>query len=344
MARDSLEVVGRMKQAQRDKGGTENRNTDRIKDRIRVGPLKETELQEADRIFRLAFGTFIGLPDPSAFWGGRELFLPRWHAPHVTSFAAREDGRLIGSNMLTRWGSFAFFGPLTVLPEYWNRGVAQALLDATVKTFAKQGLKRTGLFTFPHSTKHVGLYQKFGYWPGYLTALMAYIPDGSRAAAGQGVELSTLAKSEREAAIAACARLTDRIDKGLDLSEEIRSVLRKKVGEVVLTYTRSAVDGFAICLNGPGSEGGEKTCYIKFAAARGGAGAGERFDALLDACDAFAVSRGASIEAGMNLAREDAYRRMRAHGFKAFAQGVSMQRPHQAGHNRPDVYVMDDWR
>jgi len=121
-------------------------------------------------------------------------------------------------------------------------------------------------------------------------------------------------------------------------------VLKRKTGEVVLTYTRNALDGFAICLHGLGSEGGAKTCYIKFAAARGGAGAGERFDRLLDACDAFAVSRGASVEAGMNLAREDAYRRMRAHGFKAFGQGVSMQRPHVPGHNRADVYVIDDWR
>jgi len=46
----------------------------------------------------------------------------------------------------------------------------------------------------------------------------------------------------------------------------------------------------------------------------------------------------------MNLAREDAYRRMRSHGYRAFGQGVSMQRPHVAGHNRPDVYVIDDWR
>ena len=76
----------------------------------------------------------------------------------------------------------------------------------------------------------------------------------------------------------------------------------------------------------------------------GGAGAGDRFDRLLDACDAFAGSRGVSIEAGMNLAREDAYRRMRGHGFKAFGQGVSMQRPHVPGHNRADVYVIDDWR
>ena len=312
--------------------------------RVKIGRLKESELTEADRIFRLAFATFIGLPDPSAFWGGREVFLPRWHAPHVTSFAAREDGRLIGSNMLTRWGSFAFFGPLTVLPEYWNRGVAQLLLEATVKKFEKQGLKRTALFTFPHSTKHVGLYQKFGYWPGYLTALTAHTPDPTSAPASPGVRLSTLPKSQRDAAVAACARLTNNIDKGLDLTEEIGSVLKQKVGETVFTYTRNTLDGFAICLNGPGSEGGEKTCYIKFAAARGGPGAGERFDRLLQACDAFAVSRGASIEAGMNFAREDACRRMRAHGFKAFAQGVTMQRPHVAGHNRADVYVIDDWR
>jgi GNAT superfamily N-acetyltransferase len=312
--------------------------------RIKIGPLKEFELPEADRIFRLAFGTFIGLPDPNAFWAGRELFPPRWHASNVTSFAAREDGRLIGSNLLTRWGSFAFFGPLTVLPDYWNRGVAQRLLEATVKAFARQGLKRTGLFTFPHSTKHVGLYQKFGYWPGYLTALMTHTPEGSRTMDAQAVQLSALGRGEREESIAACAKLTDRIDKGLDLSDEIRSVLKQKAGEVLLIYTRNALDGFAVCLHGPGSEGGTRICYVKFAAARGGPGGGERFDRLLDACDGYALPRGAWLEAGMNFAREDAYRRMRAHGFKAFAQGVSMQSPHTVGHNRGDAYVIDDWR
>jgi GNAT superfamily N-acetyltransferase len=317
-------------------------------ERVKIGPLKEAELEEADRIFRLAFGTFMGLPNPAEFGADRDFVRSRWHAQHVRALAAREEGRLIGSNLLTRWGSFAFFGPLTILPEYWDRGVAQRLLDATLKIFEKQGLKRTGLFTFAASAKHVALYQKFGYWPGYLTALMAHTPKAEAAPAKNGphpaVDLSTLPRSPREEAIAACAKLTDKIDKGLDLSEEIRAVLKQKTGEVVLTYTRRALDAFAICLNGPGSEGGDKTCYIKFAAARSGAGAGERFSRLLDACDTFARARGASIEAGMNLAREDAYRRMRSHGFRAFAQGVSMQRPHQAGHNRGDAYVIDDWR
>jgi hypothetical protein len=68
-------------------------------------------------------------------------------------------------------------------------------------------------------------------------------------------------------------------------------VIAQRTGDVVLTYTRSVLDAFAVCLNGPGSEGGEKTCYVKFGAARGGAGAGERSGKLLEACDGFAASR-----------------------------------------------------
>ncbi len=121
-------------------------------------------------------------------------------------------------------------------------------------------------------------------------------------------------------------------------------MLAQRTGDVVLTYTHAVLDGFAVCLNGPGSEGGEKTCYIKFGAARGGARANERFDKLLDACEAFASSRGASIEAGVNLAREDAYRSMRARGYRVVVQGVAMHRPHGEGFNRADAYVIDDWR
>jgi hypothetical protein len=156
--------------------------------------------------------------------------------------------------------------------------------------------------------------------------------------------LSAFTKSQREQAIQACGKLTHKIDKGLDLAGEIRAVLAQRTGDVVLTYTRRVLDAFAVCQNGPGSEGGEKTCYVKFGAARGGVGAGERFDKLLDACEAFASSRGATVEAGVNLAREDAYRRLRAHGYRVAMQGVAMQSPHSDGFNRADVYVIDDWR
>ncbi len=315
---------------------------------IKVGLLKESELEEAGRIVRLAFGTFLGLPDPLDFMRDRNLITPRWRSTHVKVIAAREGGRLIGSNVVTRWGSFGFFGPLTVLPEYWDRGVAQRLLESTMTIFERWGVRHTGLFTFPQSAKHVGLYEKFGYWPRYLTAIMTRTLKADSALqanpANAPALLSAFTKSQREHAIQACGKLTHKIDKGLDLAGEIRAVLAQHTGDVVLTYTRRVLDAFAVCQNGPGSEGGEKTCYVKFGAARGGVGAGERFDKLLDACEAFASSRGATVEAGVNLAREDAYRRLRAHGYRVAMQGVAMQSPHSDGFNRADVYVIDDWR
>jgi GNAT superfamily N-acetyltransferase len=322
-------------------GGAEEMATNQA---IKVGPLKENELEEADRIVRLAFGTFLGLPNPVDFMGDRSFIVPRWRSAHAKMIAARDRDRLIGSNVATRWGSFGFFGPLTVLPEYWDRGVAKQLVEATMTIFDRWGLRHTGLFTFPHSAKHVGLYQKFGYWPRYLTAIMTRAPEAAGSRADAPALLSAFTKSQREQAIEACGRLTGKIDKGLDLTGEIRAVLAQRTGDVVLTYRRNVLDAFAVCLNGPGSEGGEKTCYVKFGAARGGAGAGDRFDRLLEACEAFALSRRATVEAGVNLAREDAYRRMKARGYRTAIQGVAMQRPHADGFNRGDAYVIDDWR
>jgi GNAT superfamily N-acetyltransferase len=314
-------------------------------DSVTVGPLRQSELDEADRIVRLAFGTFLGLPDPMQFMGDRNFMRPRWRSRNTKLLAARADGRLIGSNVVTRWGSFGFFGPLTVLPEFWDRGVARKLMENTVKVLDGWGIRHSGLFTFPHSAKHVGLYNKFGFWPGHLTALMKYTPQSGAAKPANGaVMMSSLPKSQREEAIKSCARLTGKIDKGLDLSDEIRAVMTQSIGEVVLTYTRTTVDGFAVCMTGPGTEGGAKSCYVKFGAARSGDGAGVRFDRLLDAIDGFAAARGLEVETGVNLARRDAWVRMRAHGFRAMTQGVSMHRPHGDGYNRNDVYAMDDWR
>jgi len=310
---------------------------------IQVGPLRKNEAVEADRIVRVAFGTFLGVPDPTSFMSDRDFMTPRLRSRHVKVIAAREGGRLIGTNVITRWGSFGLFGPLTVLPEYWDRGVAQRLLDVTMTIFDQWGVRHTGLFTFAASAKHVGLYQKFGYWPRYLTAVMTRTPEAG--AAVQPTLLSALGEAERERVIQGCAKITHQIDKGLDLSDEIREVLAQRTGDVVLSLGRAgAPAAFAVCLNGPGSEGGAKTCYVKFGASRGGVGAGERFEKLLDACDGFAVARGLTIEAGVNLARQDAFERMRARGYRVTTQGVAMQRPHAEGFNRADVWVIDDWR
>jgi hypothetical protein len=48
--------------------------------------------------------------------------------------------------------------------------------------------------------------------------------------------------------------------------------------------------------------------------------------------------------AGVNLAREEAYRLMVARGFRTMIQGVTMHRPNEPGYSRPGLFVLDDWR
>jgi predicted N-acetyltransferase YhbS len=311
---------------------------------IVVRPMREGDVGEADRIFRLAFGTFLGLPDPSEFAGDADYIRSRHAAAPDRAFVAEQDGELLGSNLASRWGSVAFFGPLTTRPDRWDRGAGKLLLEPVVEAFDAWGVTLAGLFTFAQSAKHVALYQKFGFWPRFLTAIMARPVGGAGAATGVA-RLSRLADDDREAAIAGCARLTDEIYAGLDLADEIRAVQRLGLGDTVLVHGDSGVEAFAVCHWGAGSEGGSGTCYVKFGAARAGAEAEARFERLLEACDAAAREEGlATVMAGVNAGRERAWRALARSGFRTAMQGVAMHRPNADGYSRPDVFALDDWR
>jgi hypothetical protein len=57
---------------------------------IKISALKESELGEADRILRVAFGTFLRMPNPVDFMGDRQLLVPRWKSSHVEVVAAHD--------------------------------------------------------------------------------------------------------------------------------------------------------------------------------------------------------------------------------------------------------------
>src|SRR5262249_44695297 len=151
------------------------------------------------------------------------------------------------------WGSFGFFGPLTIEPELWDRGIAQRLLARTMGVLDERGVRNSGLFTFPHSTKHVSLYQKFRYLPRFLTSIMVE----SVAAVNVGCNgYSTLGEEQKSDARRECRGLTDSIHSGLDVSGEIEAVDRQRLGETVLLWDGDRLDGFAVCFCGEGTEGG----------------------------------------------------------------------------------------
>ncbi|MGB2888967.1 MAG: GNAT family N-acetyltransferase [Candidatus Acidiferrales bacterium] len=315
-----------------------------------VRPLELKHLAAADQVFRLAFGTFLGLPDPAQFNGDADFVRSRWRADPKAVFAAEIDGELVGSNFATNWGSFGFFGPLTVRPDLWDRGIAKRLLEPTMALFETWGTKHRGLFTFAHSPKHVGLYQKFGFWPRHLTPVMQrpVSPDTKtpHAKTRGWSKLSDVASRDRTSSVAACKEVTDEIFAGLNVEREILAVVDQGLGDVVLLEGNGKLAGFAVCHCGVGSEAGSGTCYIKFGAVRPGRRAADDFDRLLDACAVLAAERKAArVLAGVNAGRAEAYRQMLERGFRTEYQGVAMETGSPgSGYNHPGVFVIDDWR
>jgi GNAT superfamily N-acetyltransferase len=307
-------------------------------------PLVAADLKEAQRIMRTAFGTFLGVPDLDTFWTDFDYVYGRHDAEHTRSFAVDHDGQLAGSNFATRWGSVGFFGPLSIRPDLWDRGLAQPLVAAVSDTFNEWGLSHAGLCTFPQSTKHIHLYTKFGFHPRFLTPVMA--APSKPGSLPQDARYSALAADGRAAAEDASLALTGELYDGLDLRSEIRTNTARRHGDTLLLWDGpSRLAGFAVCHWGPASEAGADTLFIKFGAARSGAGAGERFAALLDAAGALAASVGmGKVLAGVSAGREEAYRQMAGRGFRAMMNVVTLHRPNEAGYSRPGVYALDDWR
>ena len=306
-----------------------------------VRDLRESDLTLADAILRSAFDTFTGV---TSLFGDKDYVHTRWLADPGAAFAAEQDGQLAGTNFVTRWGTVGFFGPLSVRPELWDQGVASRLMQATVALFDRWGTAHAGLFTFAHSPKHHGLYQKFGFWPRFLTPVVTKAPIAPRRSP-QPIRYTALPPAERARAVDACRELTATAYEGLDLEREIRAVERQALGEVLLLDDSSGLAGMAVCHLGAGTEAGGQGCYVKFGLARPGPGAEVRFGTLLDACESLAVDHGADhIELGVNAGRHEAYAAVMARGYQVGLVGVTMHRANDEGYSRPGTWLVDDWR
>jgi GNAT superfamily N-acetyltransferase len=315
---------------------------------VYIRPLAERDLESADRIFRLAFGTFLGLPTPETFAGDSDFIRTRWLADPAAALAAEVNGSLAGSNFVTRWGSVGFFGPLTVHPSWWGRGIAKQLLEPTVDLLDEWQVTHAGLFTFGRSPKHVALYQKFDFWPRFLTFIMSKPvskPVSGRGTDAQVFRFSKLHPDKKTTTMKECRNVTDSVYSGLDVQREIHAVDSQRLGDTILLLDNSQLVGFAVCHCGAGSEAASGVCYVKFAVVRSGLAAERHFEDLLKSCDRFAAMKGAArVVAGVNSSRSQVYRSMLAHAFRPDFQGVAMQRRNDIGYNREGIYLIDDWR
>ena len=88
-----------------------------------------------------------------------------------------------------------------------------------MERFAEWEVKLAGLFTFAHSPGHTHLYEKYGFWARFLTAVMSK-PVVEATPASQWSRLSALPESARAESLKACRELTEAIYEGLNLEGE----------------------------------------------------------------------------------------------------------------------------
>lgn len=319
---------------------------------IDVRPLVEPDLDAAERIFRLAFGTAHGVPDPSRYMQDRNYIRSRWKADPGGAVAAEWDGEVAGSVFASNWGSVGVLGPLTVDPRRWHSGVAGRLLASILENPRMRDARLPVLSTAAGNVATVQLYQRFGFWPGFLIPILAKTLDSASGVnrTGQGAAdsgdtseslFSTLPEGRTSAALAECVALAGTAYGGLDLTHEILSVEHQRLGESLFVWGSSGLDAFAVCHCGAGTEAGEGACYVKFGAAR----SPRAFERLLNAIENLARSRRLSrVIAGVNAGRRTAYGRLLQRGFQAVSHAVAMQRTAAAGYDGAEVLVIDDWR
>jgi len=310
-----------------------------------IRQLTESDLAEADRINRLAFGTFFGLPDPMEFRGDGEVVQGRFRRNPDGAFAADLDGKLVACGFVMDWGSVGIFGPLTVDVNQWGNGIARQMLDAMTAYMDVRGFDLHGLFTHPQSATHIRLYEDYGFRMQRVTAVMDKQVDPGISMPADTVFFSSLNDLDREVALKHCVAITETVYAGMDLSGEILSIDANGFGDTLLLQVDGRLAGFACCHQGAGSEAGSSQTLVKFAAVATGTMAGSHFRMLLEACAGFAALRGTSrLVAGTNSGRAACYEVLLKSGFRTWMNGIAMIKPDHEGYNTSATYVIDDWR
>jgi len=329
-------------------------------DDLEINSLNERDIVQIDRIFREAFSLHVGHPVPETFAPGRSCMARLLTEPQG-AFGAYISGELVAIAFATVWGSIGVFGPLAVKPGHWNAGLGRKLLQQSITFFKQRAVSDMVLCTFPDSVKHVSLYQKSGFHPGHLIAMMSRLVTAGPNSAADLELYSSHCFDRRSEILSECRQITSSVYEGLDLSKEIEVVEKLSIGETVLLRKESRLVAFAICHNGAGSETETDVLYIKFAAAlphedthentiketnvNTHENANENFRTLIAKCTFLAQTKMANMMFfGVNTARHEAYKAVLEEGFKIDSLSLAMQSPNRPLYNHAGVYVLDDWR
>jgi N-acetylglutamate synthase-like GNAT family acetyltransferase len=269
-------------------------------------------------------------------------------------FVAEEgDGKIVGAAVAVMWGTIGLVGPVAVLPNYQNQDIGQQLLTACQGFFDENKAVLQGVATYPGSPKHLLFYQKFGYRPRGLVALMARTlerretPAVARPAkpAVTVRRYSTLEEAKKKAAILKLRKITNAVYRGMDVGKEVEIVDGLALGDTLLLERGADLAGFAIYHQPGVSEAPAGSGYVKFLAIDPKQRKTEHLEQLVGSIEDLAQEQGLSrVILPVYLRYWQAYSTLVKCGYQVDLTMVRMQKGKQEDYEDPSDLVLDDWR
>jgi len=324
---------------------------------IKIRRVRKGDLSKVRDVIEQAFGDFferqVGTR-PRQVFGGAQYVHHRWLMEPWGCFVAEEgDGKIVGAAVAVMWGSLGLVGPIAVLTNYQNQDIGQQLLTACQEFFDENKATLQGVGTYPYSPKHLVLYQKFGYKPKGLVAIMAKHLDRREmvhatkgAKPGLGVRrYSSLEEARKKPAMLKFRRITNSIWRGMDVGKEVEIVDGLALGDTLLLEKGRELIGFAVVHMPPNSEAPHGAAYIKFLAIDSRHRKPEYLHILL----ATAEEMAAAAQLGQVVAPAytyywTAYQVLLERGYHVDFTLVRMKRGKQEDYEDGSDLVLDDWR
>jgi ribosomal protein S18 acetylase RimI-like enzyme len=326
--------------------------------KVQIRRVRKGDLAKVRDVFEQSFGDFLerqlGTRPRQAF-NGAQYVHHRWLMEPWGCFVAEEDNaKIVGAALAVTWGTLGLLGPVAVLTHYHNQTIAQQLIRAVQEFFDENKATLHGAVTYPHSAKHLALFHKFGYRPKSLTAVMSRALDrpGIRPVLPKPAKgslsvrrFSTLEETKKKAALARFHRLTNAINRGVDLAKEVEIVDGLALGDTLLLERGAELIGFAVYHTPGVSEAPTGAVYVKYLAIDRRHRKVEHLEQFISAIEDLAQEHGLPrVILPVYLRYWLAYSTLVRCGYQVDFTMVRMQKGKPEDYEDPADLLLDDWR
>jgi ribosomal protein S18 acetylase RimI-like enzyme len=214
-------------------------------------------------------------------------------ASNSSSLVYEIDNKVVGYNFIYIWGSFGWFGPFGVHPEYQGRGIGKDLIKETIKILKDNyEVSTIALNTMPESPYNVGFYMSLGFEPHKLSlTLRKQLDFSDELASSRNYEINEVNISDESEYLALKDNLksiSNEIFDNFDLTSELHLIRKEAFGTAFTLKYGPNINGIVICYIKSIRENDLKNLNIKLAVIDKNVDYKGAIDAIMYACTDYA--------------------------------------------------------